>query len=117
MKAALAFPYNDPDGILFPHLQAILPDLKDHFERAYIAPPPPTQKRLKPNNFILTDNFFKIFPTTEEKLIGENFAFLYQHTAETAPPDQPIHLCYLDRLAFALEGHFRDSFLGDIDSL
>ena len=49
--------------------------------------------------------------------IGEHFAYLYQRTAETAPADQIIHLCYLDRLSFALEGEYRKSFLEDIDSL
>ena len=31
MKPALAFPYNDPDGTMLPHIQAILLDLKNHF--------------------------------------------------------------------------------------
>jgi hypothetical protein len=49
--------------------------------------------------------------------IGELFAYLYQRAGESAHPDQIIHLCFLDRLAFALEGSYRASFLADIDSL
>jgi len=117
MKPALAFPYNDPDATQFAHLQAILPDLKNHFERAYICPPPSTRKWLEPTGQILTDNFFTVFPVDENKLIGENFANLYRRAAESAPANQPIHLAYLDRIAFALEGRHRQAFLADIASL
>jgi hypothetical protein len=117
MKPALAFPYNDPDGTMFPHLQAVLPDLKDHFERAYISPPPSTLQWLKPTGQILTDDFFTVFLMEEENGIGETFAYLYRNAAEVAPPDQPLHLCYLDRISFALEGKHRDAFLADVDSL
>lgn len=117
MKPALAFPYNDPDGTQFAHLQAILPDLKNHFERAYISPPPSTRKWLEPTGEILTDDFFTVFLVEENKLIGENFANLYRRAAESAPANQPIHLAYLDRIAFALEGAHRQTFLTDINAL
>ena len=117
MKPALAFPYNDPDGTLFAHLQAILPNLKNHFERAYISPPPSTLKWLKPTGQILTDDFFTVFLVDENKLIGEVFANLYRRAANSAPANQSIHLAYLDRIAFALEGGHRQAFLADIDSL
>jgi len=117
MKPALAFPYNDPDGTMLPHLLAILPDLKEYFEHAYISPPPSTLKWLQEKNIFLTDDFFTSFPANEERRIGEHFAHLYQHAAEAAHPDQMIHLCYLDRISFALEGEYRESFLKDVDSL
>ena len=117
MRPALAFPYTDPDERLLSHLLAILPDLKNHFEHAYISPPPSTLKWLKPTGQILTEDFFTAFLQEEENQIGEHLAYLYQRAAETAHPNQLIHLCYLDRMSFALEGKYRDSFLADIDSL
>lgn len=117
MKPAIAFPYNDPDETMFPHLQAFLPDLKDYFERAYISPPLSTFEWLQQKSLILPDDFFVVFPTETDMPVGKRFADLYQHTAEAAPPEQPIHLCFPDRLALALEGGYRDSFLADIDSL
>ena len=63
------------------------------------------------------DDFFTIFPADRDMQIGEHFAYLYQCAAEAAPAEQIIHLCYLDRLAFALEGEYRDLFLSDMDSL
>jgi hypothetical protein len=117
MKPALAFPFNDPDGMMFYHLQAILPDLKKHFGRAYICPSFSTLQSANHLQQLQTDDFFTIFHMERDMQIGELFAHLYQRTGETAHPDQIIHLCFLDRLAFALEGNYRDSFLADIDSL
>ena len=117
MKPAIAFPFNDPDGTMFHHLQIILPDLKEHFERAYIAPPLSTLQQVEHIEKLQADDFFTIFPVDREMRIGEHFTYLYQRTAEAANPQQIIHLCYLDRMAFALEGEYRISFLADIDSL
>ena len=117
MKPVLAFPYNDPDGTMLPHLLAILPDLKVHFERAYISPPPSTLKWLRQKNPLLADDFFVIFPTETDMPVGKRFAFLYQRTAVTAHPEQQIHLCFPDRLFFALKGGYREAFLADVDSL
>jgi len=117
MRPALAFPFNDPDGTMFHHLQVILPDLKSHFEHAYICPPLSTLQHHDHMQQLQVDDFFTIFPIDHEMQIGEHFAYLYQRAANTAYPDQIIHLCYLDRLAFVLEGEYRDSFLLDINSL
>ena len=117
MRPALVFPFNDPDGTLFPHLQSILPDLKRHFERAYICPTLSTLQQSAQLTRLQADNFFTIFPVDKVLRIGEHFAYLYNRAANTAPPDQPLHLCYIDRLAFALEGYYRQSFLADVDVL
>ena len=117
MRPALVFPFNDPDGGMFQHLQSILPDLKGQFEHAYICPPLSTLKWVEHIRQLQADDFFTVFPVHVEMRIGEHFANLYQHAAETAYPDQPLHLCFLDRLAFALEGYYRKSFLAEVDSL
>ena len=102
---------------MLPHIQAILPDLKNHFDHAYVSTPPSSFELLQQNNLIHADSFFTVFPVAVDKLVGEHFAHLYQRAAETAPSDQPLHLCYPDRVAFALEGEHRASFLADVDSL
>jgi hypothetical protein len=117
MRPALAFPFNDPNGTMFHHLQVILPDLKKHFERAYICPPLSTLQHVDHLQQLQEDDFFTIFPVKVEMQVGEHFAYLYRHAADSAPPDQVIHLCYLDRLAFALESKHRDSFLSAVDSV
>ena len=117
MRPALAFPFNDPDGTMFPHLEAILPDLKIHFERAYLCPPLSTWKQVGPMQQLQADDFFTIFRVDREMQIGEHFAYLYRRAAQTAPQEQILHLCYLDRMAFALKSEYRETFLADIDSL
>lgn len=117
MKPAIAFPYADPDGTLFPHLQAILPDLKEHFERAYLCPPLSTTRHIEHIRQLQADDFFTIFPIDRDMQLGEHFRYLYRRTAKVAHPEQIVHLCYLDRVAFALESEYRDAFLADIDSL
>lgn len=102
---------------MLPHLQSILPDLNQHFDHAYICPPLSTQKLIENIKWLQADDFFTVFPLDVELRTGEHFASLYQRTAGAAPPEQSIHLCYLDRMAFALEGEFRESFLADVDSL
>ncbi|HSL44060.1 MAG TPA: hypothetical protein VK897_11555 [Anaerolineales bacterium] len=103
--------------MMFTHLQTILPDLKDHFEHAYLCPPLSTWKQTGHIQELQADKFFTIFPVDRQMQLGKHFAYLYQRAAEAAPPEQIIHLCFLDRLAFALEGKHRNSFLTDIDSL
>lgn len=117
MKPALVFPYSDPDGMFFPHLQAILPDLKAHFERAYICPPLSMYQPFERIRELAADEFFTVFPVDREMQIGEHFHYLYQRAAAEAPLGQILHLCYIDRLAFALETQHRETFLADIDSL
>jgi hypothetical protein len=117
MSPVLAFPFNDPNGTMFDHLQVILPHLKEHFECAYICPPLAMQKNVEHMQYLRADDFFTIFPADRTMQIGEHFAYLYRRAAEAAHPEQIVHLCYLDRLAFALEGDYRDLFLSDIDSL
>src|SRR5688572_10298786 len=117
MQPALVFPFNDPDGGMFQHLQSILPDLKGQFEHAYLCPPLSTLKWIEHIRQLQADDFFTIFPVDVEMRLGEHFAYLYRRAADMAHPDQPLHLCFLDRLAFALEGEYRNSFLADVDSL
>jgi hypothetical protein len=117
MRPALVFPFNDPEGRMFRHLQSILPDLKGHFEHAYLCPPLSTLKWVEHIRQLQADDFFTIFPVDEEMRIGEHFAYLFRRAADMAHLDQPLHLCFLDRLAFALEGQYRNSFLADVDSL
>ena len=117
MRPALVLPYHDPQGTLQPHLRAILPVLKEHFERAYLCPPPATRRQAEAMRFVEADDFFTVIPWDAEGPIGDFFAFLYRHAARAAPPEQALHLCFPDRLSFALEGEFRNAFLTDVDGL
>ena len=103
---------------MFPHLQAILPDLKEHFDRAYLTIPKSTQDGQAENIRALgEDGFFKLFSIDSEAPVGDHFAFLYREAAFVAHPKQIMHLCYLDRLSFALRTEHREEFLAEVDAL
>jgi hypothetical protein len=114
MLPAIVFPYHDPDLQMFPHLQAILPDLKTLFKRAYICPPLNTSRHASLMEWLARDDFFTVFPIDRQLRIGEHFAHLYMNAARAADPDEIIHLAYIDRLSFALEGQYREQFLRDV---
>jgi hypothetical protein len=118
MKPALVFPFNDPDGTMFPLLQSILPDLKGHFDRAFLTIPGSTQERQIENvNQLGGDDFFRLLTISSEAPVGDHFAFLYLQAATMAHPEQILHLCYPDRLSFALRTEYRERFLADVDVL
>ncbi len=117
MAPSIAFPYHDPDLRLFPHLQASLPDLKALFSRAYISLPLNTRRLPGLMEWLAKDNFFTIFPVGREMQIGERFAHLYLNAAQMADPDEIIHLAYIDRLAFALQGPYRKQFMADVNNI
>jgi hypothetical protein len=117
MRPTLAFPFSDPDGTMFDHLQTILPDLRRHFKCAYLCPSLSTWQHVDHMQKLQANDFFTLFHPEREMQIGERFAYLYQRAADTSPPNQIIHLCFLDRLAFALRGRYKASFLTDVDAL
>ena len=117
MKPVIAFPFHDPAGTMFSHLQIILPDLKEHFEHLYLCPPPSTLQQAERMRQLSEDDFFTIFRLEADVRIGERLNYLYTQAVHASHPDQPIHLCFLDRLSFALESSYRNQFLDDVDTL
>jgi hypothetical protein len=102
---------------MFPHLQATLPDLKALFRRAYVCPPPDTRRHTRLMDWLSKDDFFTVFSIDRQLQIGELFAFLYMNAAQAADPGEIIHLAFMDRLSFALQGMYREQFMLDIKSL
>ena len=117
MPPSIAFPFHDPELQMFPYLQANLPDLKTLFKRAYICPPLNTRRHDSLMDWLAKDDFFTVFPVDRQMQVGEHFAFLYVNAARAADPDEIIHLAYIDRLAFALQGPYRAQFMIDVNNI
>lgn len=117
MLPVIAFPYHDPDLQMFPHLQAILPDLKVLFRQAYVSLQPQTRRHASLMDWLAREDFFTVFFHDQEMPIGERFADLYRNTAREADPGEIIHLAFIDRLSFALQGPYREQFLADVQSV
>jgi len=117
-KPALVMPFYDPNGTLFQHLQKILPDIKDHFGRAYLTvPDEPTQHQVEEVRILQADDFFSLYPVSPASLVGDHFTYLYRQTAQDSDPEQVLHLCFPDRFSFAMCTDYRQDFLTDVDSL
>ena len=110
-------PIHDPEGIYLPHLDPITPVLKTCFAQAIINLPPST-RRAQPEAVckLESDPFFTCVEFVESP-VGDHFRALYTFAAHTCTPEQVLHLCYLDRLSFALQTHYRHTFLADVQSV
>jgi hypothetical protein len=114
LPPAIVLPLPDPEGIFLPRLEYITSLLKTTFSQAIVNLPPST-RRSQPEVIrrLEADPFFMCveFP---ESPVGEHFRALYTFASHACPPAQVLHLCYIDRLAFALQTDYRLSFLADV---
>lgn len=118
MKPAIVMPLFDPKGILFPCLKVVTPQLKKLFGRAIISVPPST-KAAQPEcvHWAESDPFFHVIHLPDGLTVGKEFALLYRQAADLCQPEEVIHLAYPDRVAFALQTDYADTFCEDIQQL
>jgi hypothetical protein len=115
MRPALVLPMHDPNGTVFPLLTTVTPTLKTIFDRAYLSVTPITQQRAGEQiAAVRNDPFFHLLAHTRDVTVGEDFHALYHHAATHAPPAQLLHLCFIDRVAYALQSTHCAQFITDI---
>jgi hypothetical protein len=59
------------------------------------------------------DRFFVVLAAPQEP-VGMQFRYLYQEAVSISQPDQILHLCFIDRLAFILQSKHNSNFIHDI---
>lgn len=118
MKPIIITPLHDPEGVVFPHLFAIEPHLKGIFDHVLLGVTPATcveqpqaLARLK------ADSFYRVTFRELGLGVGEQFHALYTHAAEIYDADQVLHLCFMDRVAFALQDGYRRAFIADVQGV
>lgn len=103
---------------MFPHLEAILPALKEVFSKAYVSVTGDTVKASPDRiTYLKEDGFFTLFDAPAGAPVGEQFSYLYRQTALVAPPDQILHLCFIDRVSFALQSRHKRQFIEDVQAV
>jgi hypothetical protein len=118
MRPVAVIPMNDPEGVLFPHLETITPLLKRLFARLFVSVPLPTQQALPHYmEWLKTDDFFHAIYHQNDLAIGDDFLTLYAQAALVCDPDQLLHLCFIDRLAYALQSEHRAAFMADVQAV
>lgn len=118
MNPVAVIPLNDPEGMFFPHLQTITPSLKAVFERVFVSVTAVTRQR-NPHHlsWLQSDPFYDTLLYEHEQTLGDDFLTLYAHAAQTCHPAQILHLCFIDRVAFALQTEHRQAFVADVGGL
>jgi hypothetical protein len=120
-KSALpvvVMPYHDPGGEMRQHLKAVLPDLKRIFRRAFVGVTAATiAAQPAAVEWLSAEPFFDVTYRKPDTGVGEQFRALYAHAAETCTPDEVLHLCFIDRVAYALETAYRTAFVADVQAV
>jgi hypothetical protein len=118
MRPVAVIPMNDAGGVMFPHLETITPLLKRLFERLFLSVPFPTQQALPHYmDWLKADDFFHVIYHQNDLAIGDDFLTLYAQAALVCDPDQLLHLCFIDRLAYALQSEHRAAFMADAEAI
>ena len=118
MKPAIVFPFHDPDGVMYPHLKSITPILKQTFSEAFLSITPITKASFPENvEQLKRDNFFKLFFLEKVLPVGKHFLSLYEFATRSCSPQKVLHLCFIDRVVFALRTNHRIQFIEDVLSL
>jgi len=118
MKPAIVFPFHDPKGEMVPHLKRISPLLKQIFSEAFLSITPATAASSpEDTDRLTTDNFFNLVFLEHDLPVGLQFKALYRCAARARLPERILHLCFIDRLAFALQTNHQTQFIKDVSSL
>jgi hypothetical protein len=115
---AMVLPYHDPDAILFPHLQSIRDVLDRYYSRAFISVSPRTELN-QPGilNLLQSDPFFVVNVNAAESIVGHHYLAGMRSALANSEPDQVLHICDIDRVAFAMHTEHRRAFLADLEAV
>jgi hypothetical protein len=118
LRPAVVLPIHDPEGIFLPHLERITPLLESTFAQAILNLPPST-RQAQPGavSRLEANSFFILGDAIPESPVGDHFRALYGYAARLCPPEQVLHLCYIDRLAYALQSSHCETFLQDVQAI
>ena len=118
MKPIIVTPLHDPEGVVLPHLFAVEAHLKRVFDHVLLGVTPSTcAEQPEAMARLNADPFYRVTVREPGMGVGEQFHALYTHAAEVHDADQVLHLCFMDRVAFALQDGYRRVFIADIHSI
>jgi len=118
LQPAVVFPCHDPDGVTLSWLEVILPQLKSLFASAFVSVTAGTvEAQAQRVARLQAEAFFSLSVAPHDAPIGVQFYNLYRRAANSCPPDQVLHLCFPDRLVYALLGPQCEAFCADVKSV
>jgi hypothetical protein len=115
---AMVLPYHDPDAILYPHLLSIRETLGTLYSRAFISVSPRTELNQPAMlNTLQSDPFFVVNLNAADSIVGHHYLAGMRSALSHSDPDQVLHICDIDRVAFALRTEHRNQFLADLEAV
>ncbi len=116
-QAVMVMPVHDPEGLVLPHLKAVTPQLRQIFSEALLGITEPTRDAEAAYvHWLEQEDFFQTRRTPVDIPIGHQFLSLYDEAVECYP-GQVLHLCFPDRVAFALQTQHRHAFVADMQAI
>lgn len=114
MLPIAAFPLHDPDGSALARLRCMEPDLQRISARVVISPTHLTRERQAEALALLARNpLYHLVDNPADVGFGDQCLSAYRAAIELSAPEQTLHLCFEDRLSYALAGEHRVTFLAD----
>jgi len=115
VQPVIVVPLHDPQGQVLSHLHRVTPTLQQAFAGGYASVTHETQvhqgmwiERLAETGF------YQLSVQRPAASLGDRFRALYGEAAGHCDGQQLLHLCFADRVAFALQGAQRGAFLADV---
>jgi hypothetical protein len=114
---AIVLPVHDPQGLHLPHLKVITPELKQLFAQAFIGVSPLTEQQQRERiEELSADRFFCVNFNQAGSLPGEHYLSVYYNAVAHCAPEQVLHLCTPDRVAYILQSDYREQFIADLQA-
>lgn len=117
MKPNLVLPFHDPEGRFLTQLALAMPELKQHFAHAFLSISPPTAaKQHRHLRELRADPFFVLNDNGLNTQVGDHYLAGYQSAIDNSAPEQKLHLCDIDKVAYALQSGHKDAFIAAISA-
>jgi len=117
VQPVIVMPLHDPQGHVLPHLHRVTSILQQVFAAGYASLTHETQVQQGTWVERLGETgFYQLSVQPPAAPLGERFRALYAEAARGCDGSQPLHLCFADRVAFAIGGAQREAFLADVSA-
>jgi hypothetical protein len=118
MQPVAVMPLHDPEGMVLPHVKQITPQLKRVFGRALVSVTAATRDAQPAwMDWLEAEGFFRVITNRAGMAVGDQFRALYADAVNACGPEPILHLCFADRVAFALQSEYREQFLADVGAV
>lgn len=112
--SSIVFPLHDPKNIETPFIKQLLPTLKTKFRKVFVSVTYKTEiENPSAVEFLKCDNLFSINFNENLSLPGDHHRTGFENAVKNSEPGEILHLCYPDRLVYAIS-LFEEQYFSDL---